>query len=275
MEYLTADPETGIRAAYIEGLKDGRRFSKAGRRAAAVKPVVMMKGGCTEAGARAVASHTGALAGSAKIWDGLMRQAGVIPIATLEELGDILVTFIYLPVPQGRKLAVIDVGGGAAVVATDVYVSAGLDLPQLPEELRQKVRGFLDADAAGLSVNNPLDLGGQYYNTMGTYPVMKTLVDNSGIDILAFHLHLGINPPFPSFPREFAIAILDNAIRVYSETNKPMVVVIDQLTNVESWETAIACQKRCQQARIPVYFSVHGAAMALDRFISYHEKRRG
>src|SRR4030042_5543131 len=121
MEYLTADPETGIRAAYIEGLKDGRRFSKAVRRAAAVKPVIMMKGGCTEAGARAVASHTGALAGSSEIWDGLVRQAGVIPVATLEELADILVTFLYSPVPHGRRLAALDVGGGAAVGANGFY----------------------------------------------------------------------------------------------------------------------------------------------------------
>jgi len=272
LEYLTADPETGIIAAYIEGLKDGRRFSKAVRRAAAVKPVIMMKGGCTEAGARAVASHTGALAGSARIWDELLRQVGVIPVATLEELADILVTLLYLPVPHGRRLGAIDVGGGAAVVATDAYVSAGLDLPPLPQELRQKLRSFLSTDA-GLSVNNPVDLAGQYYNTLAAYSVVKTLADYGGVDILVFHLPLGINPPFPSFPKEFATAILDNAIRVHNETDKPMVVVIDQLTTVESWETAIACQQKCQQAGIPVYFSVSSAAKAIGRFLSYHEKR--
>src|SRR4030043_29076 len=97
LEYLTDDPETGIIAAYIEGFKDGRRFSKALRKAAAVKPVIMMKGGRTEAGARAVASHHGALAGSTEIWDGLLRQAGVITVSTLEGLGGILGTFSYLP----------------------------------------------------------------------------------------------------------------------------------------------------------------------------------
>jgi len=266
MEYLTADPETEIIAAYIEGFKDGRRFSQAVRRAAHEKPVIIMKGGRTDAGARAVASHTGAMAGSAKIWDGLMRQAGVIPVATLEELGDILVTFIYLPVPHGRRLGVIDVGGGAAVQSTDVYVSAGLDLPPVPQELRQKLMSFLSTDA-GLSVNNPIDLAAQYYNTLSAYYVMKAIADYDGVDILAFHLHLSINPPFP-------IAVLDNAIRVHNETGKPMVVIIDQLITVESWETAMACQQKCQQAKIPVYFSVRSTARALDRFINYHEKRR-
>src|SRR4030043_219720 len=74
MEYLTADPETEIIAAYIEGFKDGRRFSQAVRRAAHEKPVIIMKGGRTGAGARAVASHTGAMAGSAKIWGGAWRR---------------------------------------------------------------------------------------------------------------------------------------------------------------------------------------------------------
>jgi hypothetical protein len=103
---------------------------------------------------------------------------------------------------------------------------------------------------------------------------MKAMADYDGVDILAFHLHLSINPPFPSFPKEFAIAVLDNAIRVHNETGKPMVVIIDQLITVESWETAMACQQKCQQAKIPVYFSVRSTARALDRFISYHEKRR-
>jgi acyl-CoA synthetase (NDP forming) len=273
LEYLTNDTETKIIAGYIEGLKDGRRFTKVVMKAAAAKPVIIMKGGYTEAGARAVASHTGALAGSARIWDGLLRQAGVIPASTLEELGDIVVSLLYLPVPQGRRLGVIDVGGGASVVATDVYVSAGLDLPQLPQRLGQQLRSFLSTGAAGLSVNNPVDLGGQYYNVSAAYSVMRALADYDGIDILVFNLHLGINPPLPSFPKEFAIAILDNAIRARSETGKPMVVIIDQLTTVESCEAVAACQQKCQEAGIPVYYSVHSAAKALDRFMRYHENQ--
>jgi acyl-CoA synthetase (NDP forming) len=273
LEYLTNDTETKIIAAYIEGLRNGRCFSAALMRAAAVKPVIMMKGGCTEAGARAVASHTGVLAGSARIWDGLLRQAGVIPASTLEELGDMVVTLLYLPVPHGRRLGVIDVGGGAAVLATDAYVSAGLDLPPLPQKLRQQLRGFLSTGAAGLSVNNPVDLGGQYYNVSAAYSVMKALAEYDGIDILVFNLHLGINPPFPSFPKEFAVAILDNAIRARSETGKSMAVIIDQLTTFESCETVAACQQMCQQAGIPVYSSVHSTAKALGQFMWYHEKR--
>ncbi|MBM3118728.1 MAG: hypothetical protein FJ006_04115 [Chloroflexi bacterium] len=273
LEYLTADPETEIIAAYIEGLKDGRHFSKVLKKASAAKPVIVLKGGSTEAGARAVASHIGALAGSSNIWDGLLRQTGVIPVANLEELADILVTFLYLPVPKGRRLGAIDVGGGAAVVATDVYASAGLNLPPLPQELRKRLRGFLNTDA-GTGLSNPVDLAAQFY-TPAVYSVAKAMADYDGVDMLIFHLPLGINPPFPSFPKEFAIAILNNAVRAYSDNGKPMAVVIDQFTTSESWETAIACQQKCQQAAIPVYFSAHSAARALDRFLRYHERKRG
>ena len=269
LEYLTADPDTEIIAAYIEGVKDGKRFNTALREAAAAKPVVVLKGGHSEAGARAAASHTGALAGASRIWRGLLQQANVIPIATLEELADILVTSLHLPVPQGRRLGCVDVGGGAAVVSTDSYVSAGLVLPPLPEEMRQKLRSFVNTDA-GISLNNPVDLAGQYY-TPALYSLMKALADYSGVDIVVFHLPLGIMPPFSSFPREGAIPLLENVIRVRNETGKPTAVVIDQLVTTESWGTALSCQQKCHQAGIPVYFSVDSAARAIDRFLCYHE----
>ncbi len=273
LEYFTTDPETKLIAAYIEGVKDGRRFSKVLRRAAAVKPVILIKGGCTETGARAVASHTGALAGSARVWAGLLEQAGVIPVSTLEELVDMLVTFVYLPVPRGRRIGCVSVGGGAAVLAADSYVSTGLDLPPLPLEIRRKLRSFLSTDA-GLSLNNPVDLAGQY-RTEAVYPVTKTVADYSGIDILAFHLPLGIMPPLASLPKEFSVGLLDSVIKVYNETGKPTVVVVEYLATIESWETAYSCQHRYRDAGIPAYFSVKSAAKAIDRFMRYHERRDG
>ena len=271
LEYLTADPATEIVAAYIEGVKDGRRFGRALRQAAAVKPVVMMKGGRTEAGARAAASHTGALAGGADIWSGLLQQAGVISVTTLEELADILVTFLHLAVPRGWRVGSIDVGGGAAVVATDSYVSAGLVLPSLPREMQEKLRSLFGADA-GMSLNNPVDLAGQFYSP-ALYPAVKAMADYSGIDIVIFHLPLGITPAFASFPEKGAIPLLESVIRVHSESDKPLAVVIDQFATAEAWETALSCQQRCHQAGIPVYFSIDAAARAISRFLCYHENR--
>ncbi len=273
LDYLAADPESGIIAVYIEGVRDGKRFGRALREAAKVKPVIVMKGGCTEAGARAAASHTGALAGSARIWGGLLRQAGVIPVATLEELADMFVTFLYLPVPQGRRLGSIHIGGGAAVVATDSWVSAGLVLPSLPQEMQDKLGSFLST-RAGVSLNNPVDLARQFYSP-AVYSVVKALAEYSGIDIIVVHFPLGTTPVVSSFPKESAFPLLDNVTRVHRETRKPMVVVIDQLATAEAWETAFACQQKCHQAGIPVYFSMNSAARAISRFLCYHEHRGG
>jgi acyl-CoA synthetase (NDP forming) len=92
MEYLADDDETKIIAAYIEGIKDGSRFKRAVKRAAQAKPVIMFKGGRTEAGKRDVSSHTGALAGSAQIWNVFFKQTGIIQVNNLEELIDVYFT---------------------------------------------------------------------------------------------------------------------------------------------------------------------------------------
>ena len=271
LEYLVADPETEIIAAYIEGVKDGKRFDSALREAAKVKPVIVMKGGCTEAGSRAASSHTGSLAGSTEVWNGLIQQAGIVAVPTLEELADSLVTFTHLPVFQGRRLGTIGLGGGATVVATDGYASAGFVLPSLPEELQQKLRSFIEDDA-GVSIDNPVDLSSQY-NDAVIYSAVRALADYSGIDILVFNLPLGIMPQYPSLPEENAILALDNVTRVHKETAKPMAVVVNQLITGESWETAFACQQKCHEAGIPVYFSIDSAARAIDRFLRFHEHR--
>ncbi|GAG49986.1 unnamed protein product, partial [marine sediment metagenome] len=93
LDYLAADPESEIICAYIEGVKDGRCFFQAMRRAAAAKPVIVLKGGRTEAGTRAVHSHTGSLAGSAEVFDGLLRQVGAVRADSVEEMVDLAVAF--------------------------------------------------------------------------------------------------------------------------------------------------------------------------------------
>lgn len=271
LEYLTADPETKIIAAYIEGLEDGKRFRKALKEAAAVKPVILMKGGLTEAGARAAASHTGVLAGSAEVWKGLLQQEGIILVPTLEDLVDMVVTFLYLPVPRGRRLGTIGIGGGATVVATDIYVSTGLVLPPLPQEMQQKLRDLVQ-DEAGISLNNPVDLSDQTFGP-ALYPGLRALADYDGIDTLIFHLPLGITPMNPSMPEEGAAAFLDSVIRVHNENSKPIAVVLNYITTSESWETAFRCQRKCHQAGVPTYLSMESAAKALDRFLHYHENR--
>jgi acyl-CoA synthetase (NDP forming) len=154
-EYCTVDPETKIILAYIEGVKDGRRFQAALRAASAAKPVVVLKGGLTDAGDRATRSHTGSLAGSPQIWRALCRQAGVVSVQTLEDLVDMAVTFRSLKPIAGRGVAIIVVGGGSSVLAADTAERLGLRVPSLSEEIQAQLRPF--TPLAGTSIRNPLD----------------------------------------------------------------------------------------------------------------------
>lgn len=157
LEYLAEDPETEIIAAYIEGAKDGRRLWRALAQAGRRKHLVVWKVGRTRSGAQAATSHTGALAGEAEVWSGLLRQAGALQVRDLEELLDVLVALRYVGRPTGRRLAIVTGPGGPAVSATDACEEAGLELPKLSEETQERLRGTVGG--AGTSVRNPVDIG--------------------------------------------------------------------------------------------------------------------
>ena len=159
------------------------------------------------------------------------------------------------------------------MVATDSYVSAGFVLPPLPREMQKKLKDFVDTDD-GLLLSNPMDLAYQYYGPV-VYPAGKVVADYSGIDTLVFHLPLSMTPEAYSLPEDMANSLLDNVLRVRSETSKPMALVVSHFPTGESWQTAFNCQQKCHEAGIPVYFSVESAAKAIDLFLHYHERRDG
>jgi len=157
LEAVTDDPETRVIVAYLEGVADGRRFLGALRRAAAAKPVVLLKAGRSAEGARAVASHTGALAGSDQAFDAAVRQAGAVRARSVEELFDLARGLATQPAPRGRRLLVVTNGGGLGIVAADAAHEHGLEVPRLEPPARARLAAVLPATA---SVANPVDLVG-------------------------------------------------------------------------------------------------------------------
>ncbi|HEY7650873.1 MAG TPA: acetate--CoA ligase family protein [Methylomirabilota bacterium] len=152
-----SDPETRVIAAYLEGVADGRRFYEALQEAAAVKPVVVLKTGRSAEGARAVSSHTGALAGSDRAFEAAVRQAGALRVESIEALFDVARALENQPLPRGRRLLVMTNGGGLGIVATDTARSAGLTVPVLDDAVQSRLRAVLPP-MAGLT--NPVDLVG-------------------------------------------------------------------------------------------------------------------
>jgi acetyl coenzyme A synthetase (ADP forming)-like protein len=157
LEAVAADAETRVIACYLEGIADGRRFLGALSRAAAIKPVVLLKAGRSPEGARAVSSHTGALAGSDRAFDAAVHQAGALRVDTVAGLFDLARGLASQPLPHGRRLVVVTNGGGLGIVSADAARAAGLTLEPPSDAVRRRLAEGLPATAA---LGNPVDLVG-------------------------------------------------------------------------------------------------------------------
>jgi len=155
LDYLHEDPGTKCAMLYMEGVSDGRHFFDVARRTTRQKPVVVLRGGRTEAGSQAAASHTAALAGSGAVFEAAARQAGVVTATTPDELVDVAACLAYLPLPRGRRVAVVTNGGGPGVLAADEVALNNLTLAELPEDLLAELDTLFPPF---WSRRNPLDL---------------------------------------------------------------------------------------------------------------------
>ncbi len=155
LDYLRTDDRTECVLLYVEGIEDGRRFLEVAAATTAVKPVVVIRGGLTEAGGRAAASHTGAMAGSAAVYEAAAYSAGVITCTAIDEALDLGAALTHLPLPRGRRVAVVTNGGGAGVLAADEVARHGLTLPELPPDLIMELDKVLPPF---WSRRNPIDM---------------------------------------------------------------------------------------------------------------------
>ncbi len=157
LQAAAEDPETRVIVAYIEGVADGPRFAETLGAVTAKKPVVVLKTGRSAEGARAVSSHTGALAGSDAAFDAAVRRAGAVRATRVEELFDLARGLASQPLPRGRRLIVVTNGGGLGIVSTDAARAAGLEVKPLPDPVRRQLAATLPSTA---SLANPVDLVG-------------------------------------------------------------------------------------------------------------------
>lgn len=155
LEYLADDPHTKVVLSYIEGFKDGERFLAVAREVSKKKPIIMLKAGKTQAGAKAAASHTAALAGSDAVFDAVCGQSGVIRAKNLDEMLNIGLAFLRQPLPRGRGLGIVTAGGGWGVLAADACAELGFDVVRLPEETIKELDKILPA---WWNRGNPVDL---------------------------------------------------------------------------------------------------------------------
>ncbi|MGQ9475248.1 MAG: CoA-binding protein [Actinomycetota bacterium] len=221
LRYFARDPATQVISGYLEGASEGRRLYEALKEAASRKDVVMWKVGKSESSRRAAASHTGSLAGSSALWEGLFRQCGVIEVSGVDELCDVLLALKHLGRRPGRRVLISGGGGGLGAYAGDLAEAEGLDVPLLHVETERRLREVLNY--TGASVGNPLDIGTPLTHLPVFEAAMREAALNPTTDVLVFDLALNFGLGLAGEPGVKAAA--DVLARVRRESGKPVVLV--------------------------------------------------
>ncbi|NUO73574.1 MAG: bifunctional acetate--CoA ligase family protein/GNAT family N-acetyltransferase [Frateuria sp.] len=252
LDYLAVEPGTGAILMYMESVRHARKFMSAARAAARNKPVIVVKAGRAPEGARAAASHTGALAGSDAVFDAAVRRAGMLRVDTLEDLFDAAQTLAHQKAWRGERLAIVTNGGGAGVLAADALALARGQLAQLSPQTSQALDGCLPP---GWSHGNPVDI-------VGDAPVqryrdaLQVLLAAAEVDgVLFMHAPTAIVPPD---------AIAEACLPMLRAAGKPV---------LSCWlggPTVQAAQRVFGDAGLPCYASPERAVDAWTQLVQYH-----
>jgi acetate---CoA ligase (ADP-forming) len=253
LNYWETDPNTDVILLYLESFGNPRKFSRIARRVGRTKPIIAVKSGRSQAGARATSSHTGALLAASDLTvDALFRQAGVIRTDTLEELFDVASLLAHQPPPQGRRIGVITNGGGPGILCADTCEAEGLEVPVLNETSQAKLRALLPAEAA---VSNPVDMIASA--TPDQYrEAIRIVAGDPAIDALV----VIFVPPLVTQPEDVAREIIEAARSLHAA--KPLVTVFMSARGVPE-------ALRSADIRVPSYAFPESAAIALARAARY------
>jgi acetyl coenzyme A synthetase (ADP forming)-like protein len=192
LTFFEQDDATNCVALHMEDLKDGRSFVEVAQRVSRQKPIVVLKAGATPAGTKAAASHTAALAGDDKVYDDILRQAGVVRARGLNELLQFARCLPILPTPRGENVVIITGAGGSGVLLSDACYSNGLHLMQMPDDLNEAFMKFIPPFGAA---GNPVDItGGEPPETYAN--TIKLGLEDDRIDALVLgYWHTIVTPP--------------------------------------------------------------------------------
>ena len=264
IEYLGQDPDTKIIVAYLEGIRDGERLLQAARKISKSKPIVVLKGGNSEAGIKASASHTGTLAVSTAVWKTLCSQTGIIAVDTFEQMMDTMLALHYLPQTRGRRVGIITTPGGLAVTSTDACSQLGLEIPSLRIETQEQLSEVVES--IGTSVNNPVDLGliGALAPDHYVKNAIRVVAQDPNVDmvIAAF-----TGPPGDDDERDRKVA--DLLLDTIASGGKPTVICG---ATPQGWPRGEL--RFLARSNVPVYPEPRRAAYALAKLAEYSEFSR-
>ena len=283
LEYLCQDDATSVICLYVEGVINGRAFLTVLRKAAAKKPVIVMKGGLSDAGGRAVASHTASMGGSRKIWSAALKQCNVVQVESLQEMADAALAFSMLPLGIYRSLTVVGGGGALGVNATDMAEPLGLSTPPLASALQEKIRRILPQP--GSSPVNPIDIANPF---VPPDILEQTLLYAGADENIHLQVMIQLLPSYQSLasmlgekslrrvvPLEGLAQACSNAIQI---SGKPVVMI---LPNYKQEASAIEIEAVIREARqlflaegVAVFERVKDALKAIAAVSDYAARRQ-
>ncbi len=273
VEYLARDSHTKVIGMYLEGARDGQKLREALANTAPKKPVVVWKAGNTTEGARAVASHSAALAGSAKVWDGLLHQTGVAMVHSFEHLIDTMVAFLRCPPPKGNRVAFIAISGGAGVVGTDLLVSQGFKLPTLTKE---KVKALSKiVQGVGTNIRNPIDLASSYFYPDVASNALRLVAEDDNIDAIILEAaphyieFMARHLDMKNYTNEYWQIIIDVANYCMRILHKPFLVAVPAIGFAEE---NLAARRQFREGGLPISFTTADAAQTLRTLITYYQR---
>jgi len=251
LDSLAADPNTQVVAAYIEGLPDGRRFVEAAARLTPHKPLVVLKAGRTPSGTRAVASHTGALAGADQAFLASCRRAGAIPVENLEELVDAAIALAYRQPLEGPRVAILTNAGGPSAVGADALDRNGLRLADLSADTQARL---WEICPPGTMTGNPVDMLGGPRPEQYTQALEALLAAREVDGVMVVYVPQAITPP-----HDVAVAVG----RVGEGAEKPVICCISGGGGIRAAARALHAHS------IPHYLTPARAALGLGTLWRY------
>jgi len=284
LRYLRHDPETKVICMYVEGVSDGREFLAALQETAREKPVIVIKGGLSDSGSRATASHTASLGGQRVIWEAALRQCSATQVENFEELSDAALAFSLLPAGEYRGCSIVGGGGALGIAAADAAESLGIAVPRFRNDLQAAILDVLPKP--GSSATNPIDIANPFVKPEHIREILLRASEDENIDFhiviqLLYHyksvkLTMGagsirdITPPY----RELAKACRE----VVDIGKKPVVLV---LPNIRQEEDDIEIEEIIRETRrlftevgMPVFDDVKNALRAIASVSRYYRRRK-
>ncbi|TFG04780.1 MAG: hypothetical protein EU536_03810 [Promethearchaeota archaeon] len=277
LQYYGQDPDTDVIGMYLEslGTADGNAFFKQMREVAKRKPVVIWKGGQTKVGARAAASHTGAMAGSLNIWKNAVLQAGGTFVMNSQEFWNTLHLFSRLipnhRLPRGKKVGLIVAGGGASVEMTDTFSSLGFEIPEFSADLQEKIQEIFPT--VNTSVRNPIDTGATGFIIDTVIKSLK-LMDKADLDILVFFSPMNwlTQMERQGIPGH-TMSVARSLGRLNEKLVKPFIIICPILEMSEfNAAKSLEFKKTLWKKQVPHFETIRDAATALIQ--AYHYKTK-